>query len=97
VNRCHAALQLRCQIPATEVDIEEGGFDAAMTSESGDLMEIPPCTCQIRQAEMAEGVGGALGHSGALSYLMDDFGPGPNGDRLCPVAPGLRYKQAAWL
>ena len=44
------------EVPATEMDIEQCGLNAAMAGECRDLVDVPACASKVSQTEMAERV-----------------------------------------
>jgi len=50
VDFSHALREFGRQFAATQVYIKESCLNAAVSSEGGDLVDIPVRSCQIRQA-----------------------------------------------
>jgi hypothetical protein len=47
----HTCYELRGQVPAAEVGIEQCGLNAAMAGERGDLVYVPARARKVGQAE----------------------------------------------
>jgi hypothetical protein len=87
VNLCHAFSQFQGQFATAQVDVEEGCLNATVPGESGDLMNIPLRSCQIRQAQVARTVSGELRNATACRDPLHDFGPCPYRNRPAAIAP----------
>ncbi len=52
----HTCGELRGQVPTAEVDIEQGGLNAAMAGEGRNLVDVPAGARKVGQTEMAQRV-----------------------------------------
>src|SRR5262252_5895226 len=93
MNGGHAARELACQVAGAEVDIEQCALQAAMSSEAGDLVDVPAGAGEIGETEVAEAVRRQFRHTSAQAERAHDLRPTPPADRRCAVAGRCREEQ----
>ena len=82
----HTGIELCRQVAPAEMNVVERGLNTSMAGELGNLMQLPTGLSQIRQTEMAEGVGGQAMDCGPVSNALNDFRPCPDRNRLRAIA-----------
>src|SRR5579859_4530529 len=93
----HTALQFLRKLASTQVDVQHGGLNTSVTGKQRDFVKVPTSASEIRQAEMTERVGREPAHSSALGDILNDLGPGPDGNGLAAITSRSRDEQGSTL
>jgi hypothetical protein len=91
----HALGELRGQFAAAQMYIKKSRLDATVSRKSSDFVDVPVCSCKIRQAQMPRSMRSKFGNPAPFRDSFDDLGLGPYRYRLPSIAARFRDEEPA--